>query len=210
MFATSAPYVVTILMSVITWVLSTYYQDISTTPYLRYEVVEDGRTAQPPYETYRFTNASPKVRISGVTIGLDCPGSEECFGVAGSPSDASAQMLKVPPWAMPDAIEPSPSIVQQKIDLPAGTAFEIKLVLRTKDVKPFLYFQSGPDQKVDLKLITGCTLDEIVANNYLAIVTTLWIIACAIIMLAYYRATATKPTNTPDKPELIHLKIIRD
>ncbi|RUU06244.1 hypothetical protein EOD23_14290 [Mesorhizobium sp. USDA-HM6] len=210
MFATSAPYVVTILMSVITWVLSTHYQDISTTPYLRYEVVEDGRTASPPSVTYRFTNASPKVRISGVTIGLDCPTSEECFGVPGSTPDASAQMLKVPPWAMSDAIDPSPSIVQQKIDLPAGTAFEIKLILRTKDVKPFLYFQSTPDQKVDLKLISGRTLDEFVANNYLVIVTVLWILACGIIVFAYYRANSARRASEPDKPEVVHLKIIRD
>ncbi|RWE45097.1 MAG: hypothetical protein EOS79_13465 [Mesorhizobium sp.] len=197
-------------MSVITWVLSTYYQDISTTPYLRYEVAEDGRTASPPFVTYRFTNASPKVRISGVTIGLDCPSSEECFGLPGSPPDASAQMLKVPPWAMSDAIDPSPSIVQQKIDLPAGTAFEIKLILRTNDVKPYLYFQSIRDQKVDLKLIAGRTLDEIVANNYLAIVTALWVIACLTIFLAYYQATSAKPANGSDKPEIVHLKIIRD
>jgi hypothetical protein len=212
MFSTSAPYVVTVLMSVITWVLSTYYENIVTTPYLRYETTEDGRDASPPYVVYRFTNASPKVRISGVTIGLDCPTDKACFGATGTPVDAYAQMLKVPPWAMPDAIEPTPTIVTQKIDLPAGTAFEIRVVLMSKDIKPFLYFQSGPDQKADLKLIGKYSLDQFVANNYLAIVVILWVAACVVIFVAYRSACATAVRTKDDskEPQTIHLKIIEN
>lgn len=195
-------------MSVITWVLSTYYDNISTTPYLRYETTEDGSNSSPPFMVYRFTNASPKVRISGVTIGIDCPDGAECFGAQGAPADTYAQMLKVPPWAMPDAIEPSSLIITQKIDLPAGTAFEIRAVLRSKDVKPFLYFQSKPDQKVDLKLIGDCSLDQFVANNYLAIVFALWVIACLVIFIAYRNAAAAASKSDEDKPQTIHLKII--
>jgi hypothetical protein len=209
MFSTSAPYVITVLMSVITWVLSTYYDNISTTPYLRYEIVEDGRNSTPPSMTYRFTNASAKARISGVTIGIDCPEGKECFGTPETPSDTYAQMLKVSPWAMPDAIEPTSFIITQKIDLPAGTAFEIRAILRSKDVRPFLYFQSPPDQKVDLKLIGKHSLDEFVAGNYLAIVTTLWVIACIAIFAAYRSAITCQP-KAEAGPEIIHLKIIKD
>lgn len=197
-------------MSVITWVLSTYYDNISTTPYLRYETTEDGRNSSPPYMVYRFTNASPKVRISDVTIGIDCPDGTECFGAPGAPADTYAQMLKVPPWAMPDGIEPSSLIISQKIDLPAGTAFEIRVLLRSKDIKPFLYFQSKPYQKVDLKLIGKGSVDQFIANNYLAIVFALWLVACLVIFIAYRNAaavaTASKSDN--DKPQTIHLKII--
>ncbi|WP_192181184.1 hypothetical protein [Mesorhizobium amorphae] len=210
MFASSAPYVVTILMSVITWVLSTYYEDISATPYLRYELKEDGRNASPPFVVYRFTNDSPKVRISDVTIGLDCPKSEECFGSPGAPAPTYAQMLKVPPWAMSDAIEPTSLIITQKIDLPPGMAFEIRAVLRSKEVKPFLYFQSNPDQKADLKLVGYSTLDQFVANNYLGIVTVSWVVACIVIIAAYQNAatTAANAASNPEKPQTIHLKII--
>jgi len=210
MFTNSAPYVVTILMSVITWVLSTYYENISTTPYLRYETREDGRNASPPFVVYRFTNDSPKVRISDVTIGLDCPKNEECFGVKGASIDTYAQMLKVPPWAMSDAIEPTSLIITQKIDLPAGTAFEIRAVLRSKDVRPFLYFQSNPEQKVDLKIVGNYSLDQFVANNYLGIVAVSWLVACIVIIAVYQNGT-TAPANAvgnPEKPQTIHLKII--
>ncbi|MER9564796.1 hypothetical protein [Mesorhizobium sp. M0571] len=208
MFTTSAPYVITVLVSVITWVLSTYYEEINTTPYLRYEIIEDGRDASPPYMVYRFTNASPKVRISDVTIGLDCPKSEACFGAAGQSPETYAQMLKVPPWALPEAIVPNAAIVTQKVDLPAGTAFEVRVVLRSKDVKPLLYFQNEPGQKADPKLIGKYSLDQFVANNYLAIVAVLWVIACVLIFIAYRVAAAAARSGNTEKPQTIHLKII--
>jgi hypothetical protein len=207
MFGTSAPYVITVLMSVITWVLSTYYEHISTTPYLRYETSENGRDASPPYVVYRFTNVSPKVRISDVTLGLDCPGDDECFGTPGSDINTYAQMLKVPPWAMTEGILPNSLSIAQKIDLPAGTAFEIRAVLRSRDVEPVLYFQSKKeDQKIDLKLVRSWSLDTILANNFLGIVSALWILCCVIIFISYKNANTS---GSQKAAQDINLKITR-
>ncbi len=205
MFASSAPYVVTIFVTVITWVLSTYYEDVSTAQYLKHEIIDDGRTASPPYVTYRFSNIAAQTRITDVKVGLDCKGVTACFVPSNATGGSYAEMLRVAPWGMESKLVRSALIVTEEVDLPPLTAFDLKVSLVDGDRLPTIFFSLSDDEIRKFNFVQSGTFSLFLANNFICVVSLVLLVA-GLLLAVIYRQTRNREGEGTS--ETVNIRII--
>jgi hypothetical protein len=206
MFATSAPYVVTAMISLISWILSTYYSEIKSTPYLKYEIVFTDTQSDLKVLRYRFTNVSPEAQIDGLNVSLACPQARACLGVKRDGSVEFGRTYNVEPWSMKSAPEMSAFAISQDVNLPPDMAFEIEGFFSPNSKTPSILVTANGAGRSNIKIIRAQGFDLFFARNYLALSFTFWIASVA--MIAWGYLARPKVIKEEDKPTVVHLKIL--
>ena len=207
MFGTSAPYVVTAMISLISWILSTYYSETKSTPYLKYEVVLDEKRTDLRVVRYRFTNVSPVAQIEGLNVSLTCQDANPCLKSNGSDGAEFGKTYNVEPWSMKTALDESQIAISQDISLPPEMSFEIEgfFFLTAKDPKILITWNGSG--RTNIKIVTRQGLDLFFARHYLLLSFLFWIFSMCVLVSAYI--TRTKPVSKEEKPMVVHLKLLR-
>lgn len=196
MFTSSAPYVVTILFSLMTWAFTNFYNNVIQTPFLYYSYVDDlknGKTVR----TYEFQNRSKNIFIKDLKITIK-RSDDSKFSL----KDANVLSVTVPPWGMGAEPDVSDNSVVQFVILPAGQSFKISFQV---DEKPYyLFYKPFKDSMNNIRLVSGCDFEMIAANYYTEIVFVFCILAILALLLIY--SSSKKP---PSQPEVIKVEIVK-
>lgn len=213
MLGTSAPYVVTLLVSVLTWTVTTFFADISQVSALMYSETRGTGRDSKPYVEYRLTNVSPRKHLADFFVSIDCVDrSRGCFQAGDATNGEFGMTVTVPPWSMTTNVDAMDLSVRQKVDLPLGQSFVIRATLLSPDSNVVLLASSDPQKPeavrgLDLLLTNRITADLFIGRNYVTIVATLWIGATLILAFVYF---APRKSEGPKTPETVRVIIAKD
>jgi hypothetical protein len=207
LFASSAPYVVTALVSLISWILSTYHSEVRSAAYLKYEIVNKSDADWETAPRFKFTNISPSVLIEGLTVALVCPNSTPCFGKTENGSVAFGETRNVEPWSMAIGMEPSATLLTQPIKLPPGMAFEMVGYVKTRGVVPKILISADASSSTNVKILPKENFEVWFATHYLQSLFAFWLLSAIIILVALLNRS--KPQKSEPVPVLLHVKLLK-
>jgi hypothetical protein len=205
-FESSAPYVVTAMVSLISWILSSYYTEVRSVAYLKYEVIAEQQGVNSNSVRYRFTNVSPAAQIEGLNVSLVCPDDLACLGRRLGNQTEYARAYNVEPWSMETAPRPSSIAVSQEIRLPPDMSFEIICYLVDISKRPSVLFTKGSSASANVNIIRSQTFSLYFARNYLSLTLLFWICALLTLLGVYYNRNTSRGLKS--EPTLVHLKLL--
>ncbi|MCO5163776.1 MAG: hypothetical protein M9939_21835 [Mesorhizobium sp.] len=213
MFGTSAPFVVTLLVSVLTWTVTTFFADISQVSALMYSETRGTGRDSKAYVEYRLTNVSPRKHLADFFVSIDCVDrTRGCFQEGEATNGEIGMTITVPPWSMTTNVENMGLSVRQKVDLPLDQSFVIRATLSSPDSKVVLLASSDPQKPeairgLDLLLTDSITAELFIGRNYVTIVAVLWIAAAVILAFVYF---AARRPEGPKSPETVNVVISKE
>ncbi|WP_420409562.1 hypothetical protein [Hoeflea sp.] len=181
MLSEKSPYVVTLLVALITWVANEYYQVTASNGYMRFEIARVGDTEGNVWNL-TVQNLSERVTIRGVNLALRCA-SPPCFE---KPQDSAAYAMDmhVPPLAVTyEPIYEAAALTMMAINMPPAASFGVEFQTRpgVDELQPLL-FNSGA---INVVPVEGCGLGEsfdcYFASNFLLMLTVFWGFACLVL-----------------------------
>lgn len=196
MFKTAAPYLVTVLVSLGTWMLTTYWQALDESVFVEIAQERDGDRL-----TFEITNHSRKYLVNNLVVTFRCLSSQEpCFATGKwNGSSGHAVPEHVPPWAVLFQLNASKLAVKNVLTLPSGASMLVHVwPLPGKQV---LHVVSN--QKIDqLRIVESGDWDLFVYNNYV------WIISLTIAIAVLFILIALPMRTKPPTEETINVRIV--
>jgi hypothetical protein len=210
MLGSSAPYVVTLLASVFTWTVTSFFNDMSQVSALMYHETRHVGPDAKPYVEYIFTNVSPRKHLASFSVSIDCiDRASPCFENGQATGGQTGLVINIPPWSVTEGQLPTAQSVRQAVDLPVDQSFALRATLKSADAKTALLISTDPDvaaafRQANLLVTDRITADLYIARNYVPVIGFLWALA-AFILLAVY--LLPRRPEGPKPPEVIHVVI---
>jgi hypothetical protein len=196
MFTSSAPYVVTILFSLMTWAFTNFYNNVIQTPFLYYSHVDNTKNGITT-RIYEFKNMSKNILIKNLKLTIKRSDFSKL-----SLKNANVQSVTMPPWGMGVQPDVSDDAVVQFVILPVGQSFKIAFQI---DENPYyLFYRPLADNMSNIRLVSGCDFEMIAANYYTEIIFIFCILAIVLLLLIY---SLSKKQSS--QPEIIKVEIVK-
>jgi hypothetical protein len=140
----AAPYLLTLLVSVFSWLFLEIRKDLSEVAILSYETEiseQDGGVV----EILTITNLSDKATLNGGTVDLLCPNLTICFTKNAQTGGEIARDRPGSPWSI--RLDPSSSdrLVSFDLTLPPNSSASLEMSLVSRVDKPVFGFGYKPD-----------------------------------------------------------------
>ena len=182
MRSASAPYVVTILLSISSWFLLTFYEQIGEMRVLAYEWGPDRRASEGNASSLRLTNASPRKAITNAEVTIRCADNiHDCFAEEGT------RAVSVPPWSVDSQPLSDKRSITQFVNLPPGMSVDVRFV--KIDMENEIVILIGGDEFDKSVIITNeIPFDVLIGKNFVYIVAALWIFAVLFILFLYRKS----------------------
>jgi hypothetical protein len=135
----AAPYLLTLLISVFSWLFLEIRKDLSEIAILSYETrvsEEDGAII----EVLTLTNLSNKTTLNGGTVDMLCPNLSVCFAKSSRTGDEIARDRPGSPWSI--KLDPSSSdrLVSFDLTLPPNASASLEMSLASRADRPVFGF----------------------------------------------------------------------
>ncbi|WP_422370271.1 hypothetical protein [Hoeflea sp.] len=199
MLSEKSPYVVTLLVALITWVANEYYQVTASNGYIQ---IETALIAENEPNNWRLTvqNLSERVTIREVNLALRCADSP-CFRKPEN-SDVYARDVHVPPLAVTyDSVYEAAALSMMHLNMPPESSFKIEFQTRTgvNQLQPLLVNVGD----INVVPVSSCSLGEsfdcYFASNFLFVLAVFWVLACLVLGFVMFERH-TEAGNGDPKP----------
>lgn len=203
MLSEKSPYVVTLLVALITWVANEYYQVTVSNGYIQ---IETARAEKDESNNWILTvqNLSERVTIRQVNLALRCA-KAPCF-LKPEGSDVYATGVHVAPLAVTySSVYESAALSMMNLNMPPEASFKLEFqTLPGVDELQHLLVNFGDKNVVP---VVSCSIGEsfdcYFASNFLFVLTVFWGCACLILGFIMYdrhngsRSGDSRPVEAP-------------
>lgn len=181
MLSEKSPYVVTLLVALITWVANEYYQVTASNGYIR---IETARIAEnePNHWSLTVQNLSERVTIREVNLALRCAESP-CFRKPEN-SGVYARDIHVPPLAVTyNSVYEAAALSMVNLNMPPESSFKIEFQTRPNvdQLQPLLVNLGD----INVVPVGSCRIGEsfdcYFASNFLFVLAVFWVLASLVL-----------------------------